>query len=72
MHGLVGETGAHSDFDPQLGQEIHDVFCAPVNLGVALLAAETLHLGHGHAVDPDLGQGLTDLFKLEGFDDCGD
>src|SRR3984957_14812206 len=65
---LVGDVGRDRDFDPQLGQEIHDIFGAAINLGVALLAAVTLDLGHGHAADADGGERLAHLVELEGFD----
>jgi hypothetical protein len=55
--GLVG----HDDLDFHLGQEVHGVFAAAVDLGVALLAAEALDLGDGHAFDPDLGERLPSL-----------
>jgi hypothetical protein len=60
------------DLDLHLGQEVDHVLGAAVQLGVALLAAETLHLGHGQAGHADLGQRLANLFELEGFDDGGD
>src|ERR1700730_10616766 len=65
---LVGETRRDGDFDAQLRQEIHDIFGAAVHFGVALLAAVTLDLGHGHAGHPDGGQGLANLVQLEWFD----
>ena len=46
----------NDDLDFHLGQEVDDVFGAAVELGVALLAAEALHLGHGQAGDADLGR----------------
>jgi len=49
--------------------EIHDLFGAAIDLGMALLPAVALHLGHGHAVDADGGKRLADLVQLEGFDD---
>jgi hypothetical protein len=39
---------------------------------MALLAAVTLDLGHGHAVDADGRQCLAHLVKLERFDDRDD
>jgi len=65
-------SSVSTDLDPELGQEIHDVFCAAINLGVALLAPVTLHLGHGHSVDADRSQRLADFVKLEGFDNSDD
>src|SRR5690606_1475739 len=32
-------------------------------------ASEAFDLGHGHALDPDLGQGILDLVQLERLDD---
>src|SRR5262249_24260409 len=46
---LVGDR----DFDLELGQEIHGVFGAAINFGVALLPAEAFDLGDGHAVHAD-------------------
>ena len=40
--------------DLHLGQEVDHVLGAPVELGVALLPAEALDLGHGHALEADL------------------
>src|SRR5206468_3558775 len=45
---LVG----HGDLDFQLGQEIHDVLGAAVELRVPVLPAEALHLGHRHPLHP--------------------
>jgi hypothetical protein len=39
---------------------------------VAPLAAEALDLGHGDALDADVGDRLTDVVELEGLDDRGD
>ena len=69
---LVGKVGGDRDLDAQLGQEIHDIFGAAIDFGVALLAAVTLDLGDGHAVDADGRQRLAHLVKLEGFDDRDD
>ena len=60
------------DLDLHLGQEIHDVFGAAVELGVALLAAEALDLGDGDALHPDGRQRFAHFVELEGFDDGGD
>ena len=69
---LVGDVGRDRDFDSKLGQEVHDIFGAAIDFGVALLAAVTLDLGHRHAVDADGRQCLAHLVKLERFDDRDD
>src|SRR6476659_9686536 len=69
---LFGNVGVDLYFDAQLGQEVHDIFGAAIDFGVALLAAVTLDLGDGHAVDADGSQGLAHLVKLERFDDRDD
>ncbi len=58
------------DFNFDLGEEIDGVFTTAVNFGVALLAAEPLHLGDGHPLDADLGEGFFYFFQFEWLDDC--
>src|SRR5207244_12650187 len=41
------------------------LFRSPIELGVALLAAEPTNLGHGHADHADLGQRLLHVVELE-------
>ena len=43
-----------------------------VDLRVALLPAEALHLGDGHALDAGLGQRLLNFFEFERLDDGDD
>ena len=62
---VVGDH--HLDLD--LGQEVHDVLGAAVELGVALLAAVALGLEHGHALDAEFLQRLLHLVELERLDD---
>src|SRR3984893_19416606 len=69
LNRLVGEIGRDRDFDPQFGQEIHDIFGAAIDFGMSLLAAITLDLGYRHAMDADGGERLAHLVELEGFDD---
>ena len=52
-----------------LGKEIDDVLRATVQLGVASLSAETLHLGHGDALDADAAQRFLHFVELERLDD---
>src|ERR1700730_11213707 len=65
---LVGEVGRDSDLDPELRQEVHDIFGAAVDFGVTLLAAVALDLGYRHAMDADRRQCLAHLVQLEWFD----
>ncbi len=50
------------------GQEIDHVFGAAVELSVALLAAETLCLDDGDALETDLLKRFFHLVELEGLD----
>ena len=59
-------------FDFHLGQEIDHVLRAPVELGVALLPAESFHFGDGDAGHADRRERFTHFVELEGLDDCGD
>src|SRR3990170_570452 len=65
LHLLV----RHHDLDLHLRQEIHDVFRAAIELGVPLLPAEALDLGHGQAGHAGLRQRLAHVVQLERFDD---
>ena len=69
---LVHEVVAHRDLDARLRHEVDDVLGAAVELGVAALAAEALHLRDGHAGDADLRERRADVVELEGLDDGGD
>src|SRR5262245_17423240 len=60
---------AEHEFELHLGEKVHDIFGAAIELGVALLAAEALGLGHGDALEADFLQRLFHLIKLEGLDD---
>src|SRR4051812_87142 len=72
LNDAVGAIVRHHDLDLDLGQEIHGVFCAAIDLGVALLTTETLDLADGQAGDPELGQRVAHVFELERLDDGGD
>ena len=65
------EVDLYGGFDLHLGQEVHDVFSAAVQLGVALLAAETLHFRHRDALHPDAAQRFANFVQLERLDDRG-
>src|SRR5688572_23136651 len=68
---LLEELALHGGFDLHLGQEVDHVLRAAVELGMAFLTPESLHLGHGDALHADRRQRLAHLVELEGFDDCG-
>jgi hypothetical protein len=57
LHHIVGENDFHFHF----WQEIHCVFTAAINLGVAFLPAEALYFRDGHPFDAKFGQRLFDL-----------
>jgi hypothetical protein len=69
LTACVGEVVRQHGFDFDLGQEIHGVFAAAINFGVAFLAAKTLDLGDGHALDADFVQGVFDVVQFERLDD---
>ena len=65
----VGLVVVDDHLEPHLGQEVDDIFGAAVQLGVALLPAEALGLGHGDAADPGVVERFLDLIELERLDD---
>src|SRR5690606_34371607 len=69
LHGLLDHVVTQHHLDLDLGQEIHDIFGTAIELGVALLPPETLHLGDGQAGDADFGQAFAHLVQLERLDD---
>ena len=64
---LSDELVRDDDLDLHLRQEVDDVLGAAVELGVALLAAEALHLGDGHALDADARQASFTSSSLNGL-----
>jgi len=52
-----------------LGRKSDDVLGPAIELGMALLAPETLGLGHRDALNADLVQSFLHLVELEGLDD---
>src|ERR1043166_5828860 len=69
---FVGAVARDRDFDLELGQEVHRVFGAAINLGVAALAAITFDLGHGEAGNADLPKRVAHVVELERLDDRDD
>src|SRR5262245_40253363 len=66
---LLDERVRHSRFDLRLRNEVDRVLGPAVELGMPLLSAEALDLGHRHALHTRLGQRLADIFELERLDD---
>src|SRR5262245_21724123 len=72
LHHLRRLLVADDDLELHLGQEVDDVLCPSVELRVALLPAEPLHLADGQALYAYPRQALLHLVQLEGLDDCLD
>src|SRR5438552_3389779 len=66
---LVYHAVRHHHLDLDLGEKIHRVLATAIELRVALLAAESPHLGHRHPDHSDSGQGFLRVVELEGLDD---
>src|ERR1700736_4708584 len=58
LDGLVRHVVGQNNLDLHLGQKIHDIFCAPIKLGMSLLPAEALGFGYGDALKPNVLQRL--------------
>src|ERR1700730_565543 len=68
LNDLVDQGGIDSHLDLHLGQEVHCVLSAAVDLGVPLLAPIPFDLRDRQAVDADRSQRITHLVKLERLD----
>lgn len=55
LNDLVQQVVANGDLDLDLGQEVHHVFCATIELGVAFLPTEAFDFGDGYALNANLG-----------------
>src|SRR6185437_16183059 len=62
----------HGHLQLDLGQEVDHVLGTAIELGMALLATETLHLGHGDALHADFGECLAHIVQFERLDDRHD
>ena len=69
LDDLSASVRRDGDLDTDFRQEIHRVFGAAIDFGVALLPAVTLDLGDGHAANADGGEGIAHLVELEWLDD---
>src|SRR5258707_3436757 len=50
-----------------LRQEVHCIFAAAINFGVALLTAKTFDLTYCHALDSNFSEGIFYFFEFEWF-----
>src|SRR5258705_11382451 len=66
---LVDQMVGDHDLDLDLGQEIHRVLAAAVELRVALLTSEASHFGDRHADDLETSQCIHYVVQLERLDD---
>ena len=69
LDSLLDHLVLDDQFDLHLGQEVDDIFSAPVELGVALLPPEAPNLHDRHADDADLRERFLDVVQLERLDD---
>ena len=65
LDGLVRHVIGENNLDLHLGQEIHDVFRASIELGVSLLTPEAVRLGQRNALQPNVLQRLLHLVEFE-------
>jgi hypothetical protein len=61
-----------SDSASHLRHEVHGVFGATIDFGMARLAAEPLDLGDHHPAHANGSQRFADLLQLERLDCCND
>ena len=69
---FLGLIGRNRHLKLQFRKEADGIFGAAVDLGVALLAPESLHLGDGHAVNANGGESVTHFLQLERLDNRHD
>jgi len=69
LDGFFDHVVAEHNLDLYLGEKIHDVFGAAIELRVPFLPAKALGLGDRDALQADLLQRLLHLVELEGLDD---
>src|SRR5450432_1939395 len=69
IDGGLDELVVHPDLELDLAQQVDGVLMAAVDLGMALLATETLNIADGQADDFDLVQRFLDSFQFGRLDD---
>src|SRR5688500_736231 len=68
---LLDQLRLDRSLDLHLGQEVHHVLRAAIELGVAFLPSEPFHLGHGDSLHADRRECFAHLVELERLDDGG-
>ncbi len=74
-HGVDGrfdEIVVHGDLQLDLPEQIDADFAAPVDFGLPLLPAKTLHVHDGQPNHLHFGQGRFDVLELAWLDDSND
>src|SRR6202034_3823826 len=69
IDGWLDEVLVDGDLQLHLAQQVHRQFMTAVDLGLALLPAEPLHIDDGQTKDLDLVEGFLDGFKFRWLDD---
>src|SRR5207248_2018210 len=64
VDGGLNEILINGNLQLNFAEKVDREFVAAVDLGMALLAAEALHVDNGHAKDCHLAQGLLDGLEL--------
>src|SRR5471030_190420 len=67
---LIDEVRIDRDFDLQLGQKAHRIFCAPIDFGMAFLSAVALHFRHRQPVHANGGERVAHLLEFERLYHC--
>ena len=67
-HGFFRDVVTQHDLDFDLGEKIHGILAASIDLGVAFLTSETFHLCDRHSFDPQFRKGVLHFFQLKRLD----
>jgi hypothetical protein len=60
---------AYDEFHFDFREEIHGVFAAAIDFGMAFLPAKAFHFADSHAFDANFAEGVFDLLQFERFYD---
>ena len=65
INGLLHEVVGHNRFNLKLGEKVHDIFRAAVELRMPFLTTETFDFGNSKAVHARFGKCFTNIVELE-------